>query len=186
MSCVVGQYILTLTFFGGPSGLLTFSFEPSAVRPCDPHIWQASAHAHILNGCACVLYGVKNEQGIELNCVLWFANLASNSPSQKPIDADFILDPFHDWIDGSPCESNEDCRALECCSMGSVEEAALVNRGLRDNIEVIRSERPYLSRSVTKSFSSSVRLSRYTHRANPGKMVAGSFGQISTFLQTCC
>jgi len=54
---------------------------------------------------------------------------------EKPIDADFILDPFHNWIDGSPCSSNEECRALECCSMGKVEEAVMENRGLRDRIE---------------------------------------------------
>lgn len=51
-----------------------------------------------------------------------------HSHSQKAIATDFILDPFHDWIDGSDCTSNEGCRALECCSMGNIERAAQAAR----------------------------------------------------------
>merc|ERR1712210_185814 len=55
-------------------------------------------------------------------------NASNEMGCEKAIATDFILDPFHDWIDGSACTSNEGCRALECCSMGNIERAAQAAR----------------------------------------------------------
>ena len=55
---------------------------------------------------------------------------------QNPIEAGPILDPFHDWLDGSECLSNDDCRSLECCSMGENEQTLLENRNIPITDEV--------------------------------------------------